>query len=312
MEHETLNMQLRVLVVCSANSGKVVPYIQEQVEAIANQGALVDYFLIQRKGVVGYVRAFKKLLSKINAYKPDIIHAHYGLSGLFATMQRKVPVVTTYHGSDINNASIRFLSRIAIKLSKYNIFVSQKLAAIVLPTDTFAVVPCGVDLTLFYPQDKKEARQALGLNAEEQLVLFAGAFTNSVKNYPLAKAAVDLLPSIKLIELKGYSRQQVALLINAVDALVMCSHNEGSPQIIKEAMACNCPIVSTPVGDVPEQIKGLEGCYLSEATPESLAEAIKKALLFNKKTVARERILNTDNTIIAKQLISIYKQILNN
>lgn len=312
MKKETSNANLRVLVVCSANSGKIVPYIQEQVEAIANQGALVDFFLIQRKGVVGYVRAFKKLLSKINAYKPDIIHAHYGLSGLFATMQRRVPVVTTYHGSDINNSSIRFLSRIAIKLSKYNIFVSQKLAAIVLPKQKFVVLPCGVNLSVFYPQDKKTARQVLGVDAEKKIVLFAGAFSNSVKNYPLAKAAVDLLPDVDLIELKGYSREQVALLINAVDAVLMCSHTEGSPQFIKEAMACNCPIVSTPVGDVPQQIKGMEGCYLSEAKPESLAAALKKALLFNSKTDTRERVLNSDNTLIAKQLVGIYKQILNN
>lgn len=312
MKKETSNANLRVLVVCSANSGKIVPYIQEQVEAIANQGALVDYFLIQRKGVVGYVRAWKMLLIKINAYKPNIIHAHYGLSGLFATMQRKVPVVTTYHGSDINNASIRFLSRIAIKLSKYNIFVSQKLVAIVLPKQKFVVLPCGVNLSVFYPQDKKTARQVLGVDAEKKIVLFAGAFSNSVKNYPLAKATLDLLPDVDLIELKGYSREQVALLLNAVDAVLMCSNTEGSPQFIKEAMACNCPIVSTRVGDVPEQINELEGCYLSEANPQLLAEALKQAFIFNKKTSARERVLSMDNNLIAKQLIVVYNQFLNN
>lgn len=117
---------MRVLIVCSKNSGQISPFISEQVIALQNEGLECDYFTIERKGIKGYLGNRTYLLHKINAFRPHLIHAHYGLSGLLANTQRKVPVVTTYHGSDINNNKIFIFSRIAMYFSAYNIFVSER------------------------------------------------------------------------------------------------------------------------------------------------------------------------------------------
>ena len=118
---------MRILIVCSEHSGKVSPFITEQANSIQSLGVEIDYFLVDRKGLFGYLKKRKTLIQAIHDYKPDIIHTHYGLSGLLANLQRKLPVVTTYHGSDVNNAAVFPFSRLCMMLSVHNIFVSDKI-----------------------------------------------------------------------------------------------------------------------------------------------------------------------------------------
>ena len=152
----------------------------------------------------------------------------------------------------------------------------------------------------------------MGLNPSGKYVLFAGAFDNPVKNAPLAKAAMELVPEAKLLELKGYTRTQVATLMQAVDAFLMTSFTEGSPQVIKEAMACGCPIVSVDVGDVRERIEGIDGCFLSKREPEILARTIKDSLAHVDRTQGRASIEKNglSNDIIAARIISVYERLL--
>ena len=132
----------------------------------------------------------------------------------------------------------------------------------------------------------------------------------------MAKAAINELASegvkVELIELKGYNREQVNALMYNCDALLMTSKTEGSPQVIKEAMACGCPIVSVDVGDVAERVSGVEGCYVVRTRkPEGIAEALKKALAYETRTNGRERILEMglSNEQVAERLMAIYKQL---
>ena len=303
---------MKVLIVCSKNSGRIAPFIVDQVEALEHSGLTCSYFCIEEKGIKGYLQSRSKFINKISEFKPDIVHAHYGLSGLLANTQRKVPVVTTYHGSDINLKYIFLLSRLNMFLSAFNIFVSQKNIDKSEQKSNFALIPCGVDTSLFYPMDKLEVRKHLGFAPNEKLILFAGAFNNKVKNPELAQKAIRSFSDVRLLELKGYTRAEVAMVMNAVDVCLMTSYTEGSPQFIKEAMACNCPIVSVPVGDVPEVIEGIEGCFLSSYEVTELCEKIKFALDFKKKTIGRERILklSLDAKMIAKNISNVYKLLL--
>ena len=164
------------------------------------------------------------------------------------------------------------------------------------------------------------------LNKDTKNVLFAGAFNNAVKDSELAKNAIAVCNSslanrqspianhpINLIELKGYNRDQVNALMYNCDALLLTSKTEGSPQVIKEAMACGCSIVSVDVGDVAERTSGVNGCYVvNSREPEAIANALKQALLFNGKTNGRERIIEMglSNEQVAKRLVEIYRQIL--
>lgn len=303
---------MKVLVVCSKNSGKIAPFILEQGESLLRLGVEVDYYPIVGKGLMGYWKSRKSFLQKIKTFQPDIIHAHYGLSGLLANSQRKIPVVTTYHGSDINTSVVYILSRFNMVLSSHSIFVSNENRLKSGLSKNFTLLPCGVDIKTFVPGLREESRKLLGLEKDQKLVLFSSAFDIAVKNSGLALSAIALLPDVRLIELKNYSRSQVALLMNAVDVALMTSFTEGSPQFIKEAMACNCPVVSVPVGDVPMVMEGVEGCFIADYDAVAIAEKLKLAFNLGKRIEGRTRILelgwNTEK--VAEKLLNLYSEIL--
>lgn len=297
------------MIVASGNSDKLAPFITDQVDALISNGLKIEYLLIRGKGIMGYLKNFKLMLEKINMFQPDLIHAHYGLSGLFSSLQRKVPVITTFHGSDINVHKARYFSKIAMRLSKKSIFVSHKLAALAKAKNA-VVIPCGVDMNVFYPIEKAAARKQLNLTTNKIYLLFSSSFSNQVKNYPLAKNAVDLtgLKDLEIVELKGFNRSEVALLMNAVDAVLLTSFSEGSPQFIKEAMACNTPIISTDVGDIKEVVNQTKGCFVSKDEAEELAVNIKRALNFGGRTIGRDTVAHFDNKLIAKELVKLYHE----
>lgn len=303
---------MRILIVNSINSGRTAPFITDQVEALQQAGVNCEFFTIQGKGIKGYLNNWRPLLAKIREFNPDIIHAHYGLSGLLANLQRRVPVATTYHGSDINNPKVYVFSRINMFLSAFNIFVSPKNVRKANLKRNFALIPCGVDLELFRGMDKQLARQQIGINDNDKLVLFAGHFGNAVKNPALAQAAVALLPNVKLMELKGYNRSEVAVMMNAVDACLLTSHTEGSPQFVKEAMACSCPIVSVDVGDVKEVIGNTKGCYLAERDAKAIAEALNKILEANSRTEGRQVITQKglEQKQVVEKLMRVYRRVM--
>lgn len=309
---------MKVLVVCSFKEGlpeNMAPFVREQMEALRRKGLTCDVFLVRGKGVSGYLKQFKPLKARIESFNPDVIHAHFGLCGLLANLQRQVPVVTTYHGSDINDKKVLPFSRWAMRLSAWNIFVSRKTLKIAKPKKNYSLMPCGIDLTELQLTEKREARKWMHLEESKKYVLFAGAFDNAVKNAPLAKEAVSLLrdDNVELLELKGYTRDEVTLLMCAADAFLMTSFTEGSPQVIKEAMACGCPIVSVDVGDVKERLDGVEGCYVSTTRePQEMAVLLKKAFGFKDKTRGREKIITDglDNVQVVEKLMSLYNGVL--
>lgn len=325
---------MKLLIVASDKGGKFVPFIEEQISALQACGISVVRYGITGKGIMGYLRALPGLKRMILAERPDLIHAHYGLSGLLANLQRRVPVVTTYHGSDINLPKILRYSKIAIRLSAYNIFVSKRNIAIAIRrkgeeakrlSGKYELLPCGINLPEPWSELQNKLVGQLTLNqwvqeklsTEAKHILFAGAFDNAVKNAPLAKAAINELTTegvkVELIELKGYNRNQVNALMYNCDALLMTSKTEGSPQVVKEAMACGCPIVSVDVGDVAERVSGVEGCYVVRTRePKDIAEALQEALLFDGRTNGRQRILEMDlsNEQVVKRLVAIYSQVL--
>lgn len=325
---------MKILIIASDKGGHFVPFIEEQIAAIEACGVQVVRYGITGKGIVGYLRELPALRRLIRVECPDIVHAHYGLCGLLANLQRMVPVVITYHGSDINKPKILCLSKIAMRLSAYNIFVSKRNVDIAFRLSLFAsrlkkrctLLPCGVNLTDDQLQSCTEARKALGIAEDTKIILFAGAFDNAVKNAPLAKEAVaqiqgacssnDLKDSkegaTRLIELRGFSRAEVNRWMCAANCLLMTSKTEGSPQVVKEAMVCGCPIVSVDVGDVAERTSGVEGCYVvATREPKDIADALQRAIVYEGKTNGRARILEMglSNEQVAQRLIAIYQSL---
>ena len=309
---------MRILIVGSNNfhNGGFAPFITEQGNALVTAGCEVEYFGVVGKGIMGYLKQLPLLKKKIRETKPDVIHAHYGLCCLLANLQRRVPVVSTYHGSDINVRMPRIFSKEAMMLSAWNIFVSKRNVDIAQPKKHWSLIPCGVALSDDQLQTRAEARNALGWCATDKKVLFAGAFDNEVKDPGLAKQAMKELKNegmnAELVELKGYNRRQVNTLMCACDCLLMTSKTEGSPQVIKEAMACGCPIVSVDVGDVAERTSGVDGCYVVPSRePREIADALEKAIAFQGKTKGKEKIVvnGLTNEFVAERIIEIYEKI---
>ena len=327
---------MKILIIASDKGGHFAPFIEEQIAALQEIGLRVVRYAVTRKGLLGYLRELPALKQMIRAEQPDVVHAHFGLCGVLANLQRRVPVVTTYHGSDINVPKILRFSKIAMRLSAWNIFVSQRNVDIAFRLSPFAsrlkkrstLLPCGINIPQPWCEMQNQMFEQLTLNqwvqeklsADVKHVLFAGAFDNAVKDPELAKAAcTSLLASspfasrLILVELKGYNRDQVTALMYNCDALLMTSKTEGSPQVIKEAMACGCPIVSVDVGDVAERTSGVEGCYVVPSRePAAIAEALQQAIAFEGRTNGREKIIEMglSNEQVAKRLVEIYKQIL--
>lgn len=304
---------MKILIVARFKEHGFAPFVIEQVSALKKNGVECRFFPVSSNGVMGYLKQLPELKRVIKTFKPDVVHAHYGLCGLFANLQRIVPVITTYHGSDINKQNVLKLSKISIRLSAYNIFVSQKIIDIAKPKKNYALIPCGINLDDYPIIEKIEARKQMGFEGNKKYVLFAGAFDNKVKNAPLAKEAVTLLndKNVQLLELKGYTRKQVAILMQAVDAFLMTSFTEGSPQVIKEALVCGCPIVSVDVGDVKERVEGVDGCFVAKRDADDLASCLKKAIAFGKRTNGKDAIVRDGltNDTVALHLNEIYSQI---
>jgi len=309
-----MDEKIKVLSVGSLNrKDKISPFRLEQGESLKRLGVVVDYFNIRGQGFLGYLSNLPALKKEIKEKRYDLIHAHYGLSGLLSVLQRRVPVVITFHGSDIWNIKIRSLCILASYLSAWNIFISKTLKSQAkgLRKKNSSIIPCGVDLKTFFPMDKKKAREQLGMKEGKKYILFSSAFSNKIKNYSLAKEAVKYIPNAELIELKGYSKNEVNLLMNACDALLVTSIKESGPLVVKEAMACNLPIVTTKVGDVEEIINDIKGCFIIRYDPKEAYEKIKKALNFGKKTLGRDKINAYDMNLISERLKYIYFKVIN-
>ncbi|GAB3279161.1 hypothetical protein GCM10027347_53740 [Larkinella harenae] len=290
-------------------------FVYDQVEALKQLDPTLqfDYFFIRGKGIPGYLSSFSKLVDQLQTCSYDGIHAHVTMSALLANLQRSVPVITTFHGSDINVLPVRIISLLVELLSYRTIYISPHLftKAIYARSGKAAIIPCGVDFDLFKPRLKSVSRQQLGLVKTKKYVLFSSCFTNTVKNYPLAKAAVAMLEGdVELLELKNYSREQVALLLTAVDVALLTSHSEGSPQFIKEALACNCPVVSTRVGDVELVLSPIAGCYLTSHDPADVADKLRTVLKNPEPIASRELVRRFDNRLIAQQVRDVYQQLL--
>lgn len=309
-----------ILIICSKYPNKDRAYgnifIKEQVEAIKRVEPIFNFeiFQINPSGnKSNYFKAIYKLRNMAFSKKYDLFHAYYGLSGIPAIWQHQVPLVVTYVGSDINDFFSRMIAKCLVqKRTDFSIFVTKKLLQIGGNPSHSVVIPLGVSFKDFYPFSKDEARLKLSWLPNRKYIVFASTFERPEKNCSLAKKSISLFnnDSIELVELKNYTRQEVNFVLNAADLLLLTSLSEGSPQIVKEAMACNLPVVSTDVGDVKEVMGGTEGCFITTFEPEDVAKNIGRALNFGKRTNGRENIKHLEIDNIARRVADIYKKAL--
>ncbi len=310
---------MKALCICSQNGGKgISPVIHNQINTLKKQGVDFDIYGIKGKGVRGYARAIFSLRKflKYNSY--PFYHAHYGLSAIVAMLAGARPLVVSLMGSDVKEGGWQqwLIKRFVKRRWALTIAKSQELADIV-GSDYCKVIPNGVDMTLFRPMPMQECREKLNLEQNKKYVLFAANPDRPEKNFALAKRAFGKLSrcQAELIYLQNVPHKEIPLWMNAADVVVLTSLWEGSPNVIKEAMACNRPLVTTNVGDVAWLCNELDGCFVTDFDEIKLSEKMKECLAFSEKfhaTEGRKRIenLGLDANQQAKKIVSLYNSLL--
>jgi glycosyltransferase involved in cell wall biosynthesis len=263
-----------------------------------------------------YLTTALRLRQALGHDRYDVVHAHYGLSGVIASLQLATPVVTTFHGSDASMPWQRNVSRLVARRTQ-PIAVAPVVAANLRARDA-PVIPCAVDLDVFRPLDRVAARRALGWPVVGPCVLFPSDRSDRTKvtnkRVDVFDAMIDRLRrsegGVVPASLDGLSRKQVALAMNAADVVVTTSMSEGAPVVVKESLACQTPVVSVAVGDVSTVIAGLPGCAIVQRDPEALARAVGRALRAGRDPRLREAMHCYGREPIAERVLQVYRRLL--
>jgi len=323
---------IRVLMITSdwpdhASWGGTATFISRQVDFLRAAGVDVDVFRFHGGGQpVRYASAWLDVQRRLRRERYDLVHAQFGQSGLLA-LPKRLPLVVTFRGDDLegvlSNSTGRLtprgrvlpmVSRVVARRADATIVVSAHLKAFLHHEAQPHVIPSGLDLERFRLIPQAEARRHLGLPPDRPLVLFVGSPTSTRKRYDLARQAVDIVQRSLPAELVlGWAipHDQIPYYMNACDALVFTSRQEGSPNVVKEALACNLPVVSVAVVDVTERLRDLPGGEVcADDLPETIAAALVRALHRGQRTASRERMLELDEHVITKKVMGVYRSVL--
>jgi len=308
---------MNVLFIASGNANTpngITSIVYNQGKSLEKEGIDVDYYGIKGKGFKGYLSNIGIIRNKIKKNKYDIVHAHYSMSGYatsLACFGLKIPVIVSLMGSDVNAKAIQmFVTKFFSMLFWKNIIVKSEDMKKNLGNKNAIIIPNGVDLEEFQLGNQKEYKEKVDFDINKKQIIWVSNPDRYAKNYTLAKDAFDSL-SLNDVELKvinGVPHNKIKDYMLAADMLLLSSRWEGSPNVIKEAMALNLPIVTTDVGDVRIIIKDTDACYIVSQDAQEMASAIEKCLKFEKKTKGRDKIKHLDTKIIAKRLIQIYNE----
>lgn len=291
-------------------------FVKDQVDSLRQTGLEVDVLFVDgRKSKWNYLWGIPRFWWAVLSEQYDIIHAHYAISGLIARLQFRYPVVVTYHGAEVSDyapAWLKFLARRGHWLFDRVIVVSQReKESMVDPNDRVYIIPGGVDFGVFRPLSTTEARMQLDLPMDKPLVLWAGEHWQFEKRFELVEESMKVLrqrcPEAELVLVSGKPHSAIPAYMNACDVLLLTSRSEGSPTVVKEAMACNLPVVSTDVGDVAEVIGATEGCFLVEPDAQDIAETLLHVLHQRQRTQGREKIHHLRSEAIVRRVVAVYK-----
>jgi glycosyltransferase involved in cell wall biosynthesis len=322
---------MRVLMVTIALPTQAAPgttaFIVRQIESIAALG--VDVTTVEIKGfrVLKYVQTWPRVRQL--ARSVDIVHAHFGYPAWIALPEsRRRPVVVSFLGDDLlgtpdASGRIHPLSRVVVAIDRVVarvvdavIVQSTEMARIVEPVRAH-VIPNGIDLDAFRPLERAAARHELSWSEDARYVLFGGNPGNPRKNFPLARDAVahasaKLGAPVELVSLVGVPPDRVPLHMNGADVLLLTSFVEGSPNVVKEALACNVAVVSVPVGDVRDVIGDVAGCELCPRDPAALGEALVRRLSNPTRVDGRAALHRNglDLETVAQRVRSVYDDVL--
>ncbi len=301
-------------------------FVEAQMESLRPLGVEYDVLFVNgRQSRWNYLAAIYELRRRLRQNRYDLIHAHFGLSGWVARCQFCLPVVVSFMGDDVlgrfrRNGRISLYGRLlqgssfllARMVSAAIVKSSEMQSKLRLPSAR--IIPNGVDLALFHPIDKIEARQALGLDEKKKYVLFPYNPREERKRFDLIEAAVRRArseePELEILHAQGAPRERMPLYMNAADMLVLASLAEGSPNAVKEAMAVNLPVIAVNVGDAWDLIGETVGCYGVEREAGAIARKMVEVCRYGRRTQGRERIARLSMENVAGRVVEVYAEVL--
>ena len=326
-----MNKKLKILMVvadlASKENPSFQPFVRSQIESIENLGHEIEIFKIH--GPDGWYNYFSKmpLLHKVAIkFNPDIVHSHYSYCAFTSLATLKYPQVISFMGDDVIGAENE-QGKLTLRSYLHKPFAkipTQFAQSIIVKSEEMKghvnhknvnVVPNGVNFSTFTPIDKNEARKDLGLDINKIYILFPGDIKNPRKRFSLAQSASDVLKNKfnvdhEILHMRTASQEVLNKYYNASDAMIFTSWSEGSPNVVKEAMACNTPIVSVIVGDTPEIIKDTQNCFVGKDDPDLLGSELAKIISDGNRSNGREMINHLEASKIAQQIEQIYFNIL--
>lgn len=301
-------------------------FVRTQVEALREAGVDVDVLHLRASSPkLAYPKGALAIRRRLAGGGYDVVHAHYGLVGIVARMQRRRPLVVSFHGSDMlgdprADGTIPWPRRVEAASSR---LLARCIDAAIVQSDQMArhvpsgtpvhVIPHEVDLRLFRPVDRDEARARLGLARDRRYLLFPADPRIGLKGFPIAEATAQELrradPRVELLVVWREPQERFALHLCAADVMLFPSLQEGSPNVVKQAMACSLPFVATDVGDVRARAGGARGCVLAERTVPAFTEATRELLERGERSAGRERVGDLDSPVIARRVLDVYESL---
>lgn len=321
--------KIRVLAVIPDGGNKVsMIFAHRQMNSLKATSIDVGVFMLKSrtslKMLCSNMIAFRQ---KIAMFKPDVVHAHYGtMTSFFCALGTNKPLVLTFRGSDLNpvlgenvfrGGIKRLLSQLSTLRAKHIICVSQKLKKrLWWRNNKVSIIPSGIDSSIFKPLPIKFTRERLGLSLTDRIILFNVGESPLVKRLDLAEKAVEYVNShyqnIFFLKLYGnIDPDDMPFYYNAADCLLLTSDHEGSPNVVKEAISCNCPVVSVDVGDIRERLAGVWPSKIVKRDPVEIGESIIEILKMGKRSNGHDLIQEISLEKQGIQLASIYQSMLN-
>lgn len=291
------------------------PFMDQQIGALERRGVSFERLTVpghvsatESRGVIDYLRFFPDVIREART-DYDLLHAHYGLTAPMALAQRRLPVVLTLWGSDLTGHVGRLTRACAPHCEEVIVMtdgMDRRLGS------GCTVIPFGIDLDLFRPIDRERARARVGWDRDEHHVLFPYPPERTVKNYPRAKRVVEAVDErvdrpVSLQVVHGIDHEDVPTYMNAADALLLTSDREGSPTSVKEALACNLPVVALDVGDVQRRLAGVDPSTVATSDDElvdGLLDVLERGERSNGRTAAGE--VSQDETI--DRVLDVYER----
>ncbi len=331
------NSGMRVLIVATTAkypTQSAPLWLAEQVRSLSDAGVDVDLLTVHtHKTRLNYGRIVPRVMQRLRSGRYDLLHTHHTYTFLLADLARvlarcRIPIVLTDHEGEIMDTEGRartwhpssylrhsaFMKQRAARRADFVIFVAAQLSSVLSPKHGHAIIPCGVDLKKFTPVSRTRCRETLGIPSDEFVVFFSASPKTGFKRFALAEASFQIIrrhiPGAVLLTGGSIAHDAMPLYFNAADVVLQTSFHEASPTVVKEALACEVPLVSTDVGDTRTVVDGVPYCFVCHDDPGELAT---RALTCRARRAAggRKRLLELGLSLeqVASRLIDVYRQV---